>query len=159
MFCSFQGKSLLPPQLNLFLSNYSFYATLSVFPPFFSHAHSIWKFLGQGQNLSRICNLSHSCGNARSLICCAERVIELAMPQRQAGSLTQCARVGTPASVLISFSDCSFIKCKYLCVLICPASLLNSFISSIKFFGVQSLSFLHIRSHLQAEINFTFSRE
>ena len=31
------------------------------------YAHGIWRFLGQGLNLSYICDLCHSCGNARSL--------------------------------------------------------------------------------------------
>ena len=42
-------------------------------PPlfYFGCTHGIWKFLGEGLNLSRICNLFHSCGNARSLTHCA----------------------------------------------------------------------------------------
>ena len=34
---------------------------------FFGHTFSIWKFLGQGWNMSRSCNLDHSCSNAGSL--------------------------------------------------------------------------------------------
>ena len=33
----------------------------------FGQACSIWKFLGQGSNLSRNCDLCHSCGNTESL--------------------------------------------------------------------------------------------
>ena len=43
---------------------------LSVFF-FFCHTHGLWKFLGQGLNLSHSCNLCHSFGNARSLTLCA----------------------------------------------------------------------------------------
>lgn len=38
---------------------------------FFSCTLSIWKFWGQGSNLSHICNLCYSCGDARSLTLCA----------------------------------------------------------------------------------------
>ena len=34
---------------------------------FSSCTHGIWKFLGQGLNPSRSCNLRHGCGNASSL--------------------------------------------------------------------------------------------
>ena len=34
---------------------------------FYGCTHGIWKFLGQGLNLSHSCYLHHSCGNARSL--------------------------------------------------------------------------------------------
>ena len=35
----------------------------------FGHAHSIWKFLGQGPNPRHSSNQSHSSVNARSLTC------------------------------------------------------------------------------------------
>lgn len=38
---------------------------------FFGGTHSIWKFLGQGLNLSGNWDLCHSYGNARSLTDCA----------------------------------------------------------------------------------------
>ena len=38
---------------------------------FFGHIHDIWKFLGQGPNLSRSCDLCHKCGSTRSLTHCA----------------------------------------------------------------------------------------
>ena len=66
------------------------------FFPFFSHTWGIWKFPSQGWNLSHICNLHHSCGNTRSLTHCSGLGVELAMPQKQAGSLSHCAIAGTP---------------------------------------------------------------
>ena len=36
---------------------------------FFGLTCGIWKFLGQRLNLSHICGLCHSCGNARALTC------------------------------------------------------------------------------------------
>ena len=38
----------------------------------FDHTRGMWKFLGQGYNPSHSCSLSHSCGNTRSLTCCAK---------------------------------------------------------------------------------------
>ena len=40
---------------------------------FFGHAHSTWKFLSQGSNLSHSSNWSHSSDNARSSTCWATR--------------------------------------------------------------------------------------
>ena len=51
----------------------------------------IWSSCGQGSNPSCICNLHHSCSNARSLTHCAGLAPEPATPQKQAGSLTHCA--------------------------------------------------------------------
>ena len=48
---------------------------------FVGHTHGIWKFLGQGLNLSHSVKLCHSCGNA--------------------GSLTHCAAVGTPKAEIL----------------------------------------------------------
>ena len=45
--------------------------------------HGIWKFLGQGSNLSHSCKLCQSCGNAGSLTYCTELVIEPVPLQRQ----------------------------------------------------------------------------
>ena len=53
-----------------------------------------WEFLGQGSNLSTICDLHHSCGNTRSLTHCTGGT-KPAMPQRQARSLTHCTTAGT----------------------------------------------------------------
>ena len=53
------------------------------FSIFLTTNHGIWKFLGQGWNLScRICHLHHSCSYAKCLTHCARPGIELAMPQR-----------------------------------------------------------------------------
>ena len=45
----------------------------SVHSYFFNHAHSMWKFLGQGSNLCHSSNPSCCSGNAESLTCCATR--------------------------------------------------------------------------------------
>ena len=45
----------------------------SVHSYFFNHAHSMWKFLGQGSNLCHRSNPSCCSGNAESLTCCATR--------------------------------------------------------------------------------------
>ena len=49
-----------PPPQAFFLPSF-----LPFFPSLFCRAHGIWKFPGQGLNLS--CNTHHSCGNTRSL--------------------------------------------------------------------------------------------
>ena len=66
------------------------------FLSYFSLTCSIWKFLGQGSNLSQICDLCHSYGNAGSLIHCAGLEIKVATPRRQARSSTHCATEGIP---------------------------------------------------------------
>ena len=48
----------LPLNLDIFLTLYSF---------FFCHPRGMWKFPGQGLNLSHSCSLHYSCGNTRSL--------------------------------------------------------------------------------------------
>ena len=53
---------------------------LSLAPLSLGSTWSIWTFLGQRSNLSRSCNLLHSCDNARSLIHCAGLGIEPAPP-------------------------------------------------------------------------------
>ena len=63
------------------------------FSPFSGHTR---KFPDQGSSLSRSCNLYHSCSNAGSLTHCSGLGIELAPPERQAGTSTHCATVGTP---------------------------------------------------------------
>ena len=65
---------------------------------FFVHTHNTWKFLGQRPNLSHLYGLHHSCGNAGSLIHSARPGIELAMPQRQARSLTHYTIVGNSSN-------------------------------------------------------------
>ena len=60
---------------------------------FFSFC-SIWKFWGQGSNLSWSCNLCHSCSNTESLTHCIGLGIKSVPPQRQA--LTHCTREGAP---------------------------------------------------------------
>ena len=65
-------------------------------PSIFGCTHNTWKFLGEGSNLSCICNLHHSCGNADSLIHCARPGIEPASPQRQARSLTHSGKSSIP---------------------------------------------------------------
>ena len=47
--------------------------SLSLFFFFFCYIQDIWKFLGQGSNLSCGCDLCHSCSNARSLTHCRAR--------------------------------------------------------------------------------------
>ena len=63
---------------------------------FFGCHQGIWKFLGQGLNPSQSFDLGHSCSNIRYLTHCAGLGIKPVPPQRQAGSLTHCATVGTP---------------------------------------------------------------
>ena len=75
---------------------------------FFSYVliHIIWKFLGQGQNLSHSCNLCSSCGNARSfnLLSWAGDWTLTSMVTLAAavGFLSHCATVGTPCISLIT---------------------------------------------------------
>jgi len=49
---------------------------------FNGHLHGIWKFLGQGLNLSPSCDLHHSCSHTRSLTHCARPGIKPTLPQR-----------------------------------------------------------------------------
>ena len=49
----------------------------------FGQIHGIWKFVGQGSNLSHSCDLCHSCGNAGLLAHCTGWGIEPALLQRQ----------------------------------------------------------------------------
>ena len=55
-------SSFFSPFLPPFLPSFHF--------SFFSCICSIWKFLGQGWNLSHSCDLHYSCSNARSLTHC-----------------------------------------------------------------------------------------
>ena len=73
---------------------------------FFTCTHGIWKFLGQGWNLSQSCDLCHNCSNTRSLMHCTGPGIKPAPPERHAGSLTYCATEGTPrCSILTKTCD------------------------------------------------------
>ena len=63
---------------------------------------SLWKFLGQGSNLSQGYDLGHSCSNAGSLSHCAEPGMELAPPtETSPRSLIHCTTVGTPKSTFL----------------------------------------------------------
>ena len=55
----------------------------------FQPALSIWKFPGQGSNLSHSCDLHHSCGNT--------------------SSLTHCTTVGTLAHFILKGTKCSWV--------------------------------------------------
>ena len=66
---------------------------------FFSCTLSIWKFLGQGLNLSCSCDLCHRCGNAVSLTHCTGPGWNLHGHRDNARSLTCCATGGTPLLV------------------------------------------------------------
>ena len=55
----------------------------------------MWKFLGQGSNLSHSCDLRHSCGNAGSLTHCTGPGIKPALLQGQCWVLN-CGAVRTP---------------------------------------------------------------
>ena len=57
---------------------------------FFGLIHSIWKFLGQGSNLSGRCDLHHSCSNTRSLTHCTRLESELMLRQRPETLQRQC---------------------------------------------------------------------
>ena len=61
---------------------------------------SIWKFLGQGSNPSRICDLCDSCSNSGPLTHCACVGLGIVpvVPQGQVRSLTHCVTAGTPVS-------------------------------------------------------------
>ena len=64
----------------------------------FGFVRSISKFLGQGLNPSRSCDLHYSrSSNAGSLTHCSGLGIELVPPQSQAGSSTHCPTAGTRA--------------------------------------------------------------
>ena len=67
---------------------YPAYSVGCLFTFFFGHSCSMWKFLGQGSNLSCSCDLGHGCGIA--------------------GSLTHCAIVGTPF-LMMSFEIQKFL--------------------------------------------------
>ena len=71
--------------------------TLLVFCILFIHLFgyivSIWKFLGQGSNLSHSCDLCHSCHNA--------------------GSLTRCATAGTPIYCLALPKACGSSQARH----------------------------------------------
>ena len=66
----------------------------------FLATHSIWKFLGQGLNLSPSCNVCHSCGKAGSLTHCDGGRIEPMEPQRQC-QILNLATGGTPRLFLL----------------------------------------------------------
>ena len=67
---------------------------------FYGHTHSIWKFLGQGWNLSNSCDLCCRGGNATSfnpLLPAGDKPHPSAATQTTAGGfLTHCATAGTP---------------------------------------------------------------
>jgi len=65
---------------------------------FFPLTHGVWKFLGQGSNPIRSCNLRHSCGNAGFLTHCTRQGSNPHLPTQAAavGSLTHYATEGTP---------------------------------------------------------------
>ena len=48
---------------------------------FFDCTHGIWKFLGQGSNLSHGFDLLQNCGNTRSSTHCTGQGIEPALPE------------------------------------------------------------------------------
>ena len=71
--------------------------------PFFSPCiHGLWKFLGQGSNLSQSCDLCHSCGNTGSLTHCGGRESnvclgsDLSHCRNNPGSWTPCTTAGMP---------------------------------------------------------------
>ena len=66
------------------------------FFPLFGCTCGIWKFLGQGLNLSLSCNLCQSCGNAWSLTHCAWPRIKPMPPRAKTRSLTHHTSAGTP---------------------------------------------------------------
>ena len=49
----------------------------------FGCTHGMWKFPGQGSNLSLICDLCHSCGNVGPSTSCIRPGIKPVPPQRQ----------------------------------------------------------------------------
>jgi len=73
----------------------SIYYLQAFFFFFFGHTHSIYKFPGQGSNLSQSCSLYHSCSNAVSL--------------------THYATAGTP--IICRLSDNGHSQCEHHCCL------------------------------------------
>jgi len=74
---------------------------------FYGHTHSIWKFLGQGLNLSHSCNLCHSCSKAKyfNSLHWAWDWTHTSRATRAAvvGFCTHGATAGTPPTVCFSF--------------------------------------------------------
>ena len=73
----------------------------------YGHTHDMWKFLGQGLNLSCSYNLCHSCSNARFL---THSVLDqrwtptsTATQATAVGSLTYCTTAGTPTRLIFGF--------------------------------------------------------
>ena len=67
---------------------------------FNGHTHNIWKFLGQGLNLSHSCDLGHSYGNAGSFNPWprAGNQTRTSTVTAIVGFLTHCTIAGTPIS-------------------------------------------------------------
>ena len=87
----------LVPEVNLYTFGFLGLCFLALLF-FFGRTCSIWKFPGWGLNLSCICDLNHSFGNAGSLTHCARPEIEPAPRHHRdnAGSLTHWGTAGTP---------------------------------------------------------------
>ena len=64
---------------------------------FFGHTRGIWKFLGQGSNLSCICNLYHSCSNTYW----TRQGIKPMPSQRKTASLAHWAIAETPVCYIL----------------------------------------------------------
>ena len=81
-----------------------FYFILFHFISFFGNTHGIWKFLGQGLNLSRSCHLCHSWGNRESsnpLHRAGDGTHASTVSwAAEVGFLTHCATMGTPIYIL-----------------------------------------------------------
>ena len=76
------------------------YSFFFFFFNFFCHTHGIWKFLGQGLNLSPSCDLCHSCSNTGSFnTLCQDRYqthTSSVTPATVVGFLIHCATAETP---------------------------------------------------------------
>ena len=101
---------------------------------FFCHTHGIWKFPGQGLNLSCSCDLCHICSNAGSFTYCTGLRIRLTSTRDNTGSLTHCTHSRNSlfdffiyplvlvACCLVSmclffyFSTCNWFPISYCCV-------------------------------------------
>jgi len=78
------------------ISQWKFSLLFSLSFCFFSHPYRMWKFLGQGSNLSWSCDLRHSCSSAGSLTHCTGSGIKPVPPPRGARSLIHGTTAGTP---------------------------------------------------------------
>lgn len=113
--CIFYGMTLylflprfpiiLPATFILFIYLFILFYFLS-----WSHLRGTWKFPSPRSNSIQSCDLHPSCSNNGFLTHCTGPEIKLVPPQRQAGSLTNCATAGTPTYIWTTITIIVFNK-------------------------------------------------